>query len=44
MFKESKLDSVPFGKPFIVGKELYYIAKAVEQGGLSGDQAFTKLC
>jgi len=44
MFKESKLDSVPFGRPFIVGKELYYIAKAVEQGGLSGDQAFTKLC
>jgi dTDP-4-amino-4,6-dideoxygalactose transaminase len=35
---------VPFGRPFIVGKELYFIAQAVQQGGLSGDQAFTKLC
>jgi dTDP-4-amino-4,6-dideoxygalactose transaminase len=35
---------VPFGRPFIVGKELYYIAQAVQQGGLSGDQNFTKLC
>jgi dTDP-4-amino-4,6-dideoxygalactose transaminase len=41
---ESFLDRIPFGKPFIAGKELYYIAKAVEQGNLSGDQRFTKLC
>ncbi|KVE09211.1 dTDP-4-amino-4,6-dideoxygalactose transaminase [Burkholderia semiarida] len=44
MFGPPNLDSIPFGRPFVVGKELYYIAKAVEQGGLAGDQAFTKLC
>ncbi|WP_175692847.1 dTDP-4-amino-4,6-dideoxygalactose transaminase [Burkholderia ambifaria] len=44
MFAPPNLDRIPFGRPFIVGKELYYIAKAVEQGGLAGDQAFTKLC
>jgi dTDP-4-amino-4,6-dideoxygalactose transaminase len=38
------LDVIPFGRPFIVGKELYYMAKAVELGGLAGDQAFTKRC
>lgn len=44
MFGPPNLDCIPFGRPFVVGKELYYIAKAVEQGGLAGDQAFTKLC
>lgn len=39
-----ELDVIPFGRPFVAGKELYYIAKAVEQGALAGDQAFTKLC
>jgi hypothetical protein len=44
MFGTPNLDSIPFGRPFVVGKELYYIAKAVEHGGLAGDQVFTKLC
>ncbi|MFJ3046091.1 dTDP-4-amino-4,6-dideoxygalactose transaminase [Herbaspirillum chlorophenolicum] len=35
---------IPFGRPFIVGKELYYIAKAVENGSLAGDHRFTKQC
>jgi dTDP-4-amino-4,6-dideoxygalactose transaminase len=32
------------GKPFIVGKELYYIAQAVLGGWLQGDGKFTRLC
>ncbi len=35
---------IPFNKPFIVGKELYYIAEAVMSGHLSGDGPFTKKC
>ncbi len=35
---------IPFNKPFIVGKELYYIARAVQSGHLAGDGEFTKLC
>lgn len=37
-------EHIPFNKPFIVGKELYYIAQAVHQGHLSGDGYFTKKC
>ena len=35
---------IPFNRPFIVGKELYYIAQAVQNGHLAGDGAFTKKC
>ncbi|MFA5337132.1 MAG: dTDP-4-amino-4,6-dideoxygalactose transaminase [Candidatus Omnitrophota bacterium] len=35
---------IPFNKPFIIGKELYYIKQAVENGHISGDGAFTKKC
>ena len=35
---------IPFNKPFIAGKELYYIAQAVTMGNLSGDGYFTKKC
>jgi dTDP-4-amino-4,6-dideoxygalactose transaminase len=35
---------IPFNKPFIVGKELYYIAQAVSLGNLSGDGHFTQQC
>lgn len=35
---------IPFNKPFIAGKELYYIAHAVADGHLSGDGYYTKLC
>jgi|WetSurMetagenome_2_1015567.scaffolds.fasta_scaffold00781_12 dTDP-4-amino-4,6-dideoxygalactose transaminase len=35
---------IPFNKPFIAGKELYYIARAVIDGQLSGDGLYTNLC
>lgn len=36
--------SIPFNKPYIAGKELYYIARAVMAGHLSGDGPYTRLC
>jgi dTDP-4-amino-4,6-dideoxygalactose transaminase len=36
---------IPFNKPFIVGKELYYIAQSVlVESHLSGDGPFTRRC
>jgi len=35
---------IPFNNPFIAGKELYYIARAVVDGHLSGNGRFTNLC
>ncbi|MEA3428522.1 MAG: dTDP-4-amino-4,6-dideoxygalactose transaminase [Thermodesulfobacteriota bacterium] len=35
---------IPFNRPFIVGKELYYIAQAVVESHLSGDGPFTGRC
>ena len=36
---------IPFNKPFIVGKELFYIAQAViENHHTAGDGPFTKKC
>jgi len=35
---------IPFNKPFIAGKELYYIAQAVTLGNISGDGYFTLQC
>lgn len=35
---------VPFNKPFVIGKELYYIAQAVTLGNISGDGHFTRNC
>jgi len=37
-------DYIPFNKPFIAGKELYYIAQAVTLGNVSGDGYFTEKC
>ena len=34
----------PFNKPFMTGKELWYIAQAHAAGHLAGDGAFTKKC
>lgn len=36
--------NIPFNKPFIIGKELEYVAQAVSSGHLSGDGMFTKMC
>lgn len=35
---------IPFNKPFIAGKELYYIAQAVTYGNLGGDGHYTQGC
>lgn len=35
---------VPFNKPYMTGKELWYIAQAHAAGHLSGDGQFTKRC
>jgi dTDP-4-amino-4,6-dideoxygalactose transaminase len=35
---------IPFNKPFIVGKELYYISQSVLGGKIAGDGLFTKKC
>lgn len=34
----------PFNKPFLTGREIEYIAQAVQTGQISGDGKFTKLC
>lgn len=35
---------IPFNRPFIVGKELFYIAQAVLENNISGDGRFTRSC
>ncbi|MBF0406208.1 MAG: dTDP-4-amino-4,6-dideoxygalactose transaminase [Candidatus Riflebacteria bacterium] len=35
---------IPFNRPFIAGKELFYISQAVLEGRLAGDGRFTKNC
>jgi dTDP-4-amino-4,6-dideoxygalactose transaminase len=35
---------IPFNKPYLGGKELWYIAQAHANGQLAGDGSFTKLC
>lgn len=35
---------IPFNKPFIAGRELYYIAQAVTMGNIAADGHFTKAC
>lgn len=36
--------NVPFNKPYMSGKELWYIAQAHANGHLAGDGSFTKQC
>jgi dTDP-4-amino-4,6-dideoxygalactose transaminase len=35
---------IPFNRPTIVGKELYYISQAIHNGRSAGDADFTKRC
>lgn len=35
---------IPFNKPYMTGKELWYIAQAHAKGHLAGDGSFTKQC
>ena len=36
--------AIPFNKPFISGKELFYIADSVMRGHISGNGHYTKMC
>lgn len=36
--------NIPFNKPYLTGKELWYITQAHAQGHLSGNGSFTKKC
>lgn len=36
--------SIPFNKPFVAGKELYYIAQSISFGNIAADGHFTKAC
>ncbi len=38
------MEIIPFNKPFMTGRELWYIAQAHTNGHLSGDGSFTKKC
>ena len=38
------MNRIPFNRPAIVGKELYYISQAIHEGHAAGDGAFTKRC
>jgi dTDP-4-amino-4,6-dideoxygalactose transaminase len=38
------VNPIPFNKPFMTGRELWYIAQAHTNGHLSGDGQFTKKC
>jgi dTDP-4-amino-4,6-dideoxygalactose transaminase len=38
------MNKIPFNKPYMTGKELFYIAEAHFNGSLAGDGPFTKRC
>jgi dTDP-4-amino-4,6-dideoxygalactose transaminase len=38
------LSSIPFNKPCFEGKELVYIADAINRGHISGDGYYTRMC
>lgn len=38
------MNKIPFNKPYMTGKELFYIAEAHFNGKLAGDGPFTKKC
>jgi len=38
------MNRIPFNRPAIVGKELYYISQAIHEGHAAGDGTFTKRC
>jgi len=41
---QRNLYNIPFNRPVIVGKELYYISQAILSGYSAGDGQFTKKC
>ena len=43
-FESGEEMKIPFNRPFIIGRELEYIAQAVKNGHISGNGPFTKKC
>jgi dTDP-4-amino-4,6-dideoxygalactose transaminase len=41
---KNKLYDIDFNRPTIIGKELYYISQAINNGYSAGDAAFTQKC
>ena len=41
---EGTMKRIPFNRPFIIGKELYYISQSVLSGHSAGNGMFTKKC
>lgn len=41
---EKRIQKIPFNKPFIIGKELYYISQSVISGHSAGDGTYTQKC
>ena len=41
---KKNVNHIPFNRPVITGKELFYISQAIHSGKLSGDGNFTKKC
>jgi dTDP-4-amino-4,6-dideoxygalactose transaminase len=44
IFEVDTSPAIPFNKPFFVGNELSYIARAVRDGNVGGDGEFTRSC
>jgi dTDP-4-amino-4,6-dideoxygalactose transaminase len=44
VYNLDKPSAIPFNKPFVVGKELSYIARAVRNGNIGADGEFTRSC
>lgn len=44
LWKQSVAYRIPFNRPFIVGKELFYIASAVINGQIASDGIYIKRC
>ena len=42
--EKASVYKIPFNKPTIIGKELFYISQAIHNGYSSGDAGFTKKC
>jgi dTDP-4-amino-4,6-dideoxygalactose transaminase len=42
--KKGNVMNIPFNKPYMTGKELWYISQAHASGHLAGDGQFTKKC
>lgn len=41
---DMRRSNIPFNRPYIAGKELFYMAQAVEYGSLAGDGRFAAQC